>query len=346
MLTILPTIDTEGTHGSKPFDQMILGKLNNVDEEWGVFKLAKLFYKHDVKATFFVDVYEHSLWGQQIMRDLCLKLIDFGADVQLHTHPAWRDDPRDFKWLRKYKKKYSYMKQEKDFMTKLNLNEQIQILYEGIDLLDKWTNVIPIAHRGGGYSINDNTIKALQEVKIPIDSSMHWGHDNSHLTWTKNAIIKRDNIIELPVTILNYVFSLPFIGNIYSKGMKTDIDTCSLHELIEYTNIAKSKNIKLMNLFMHSYSLLDFNQDYTKFLPDHNTYKRLDNFLSMCKDIDDIQIISCTEFYRQYQEKPESFEGSDFVPDVKTNLKIINLAKEKFINHLGNNYRKAFPIYN
>ena len=56
MLTILPTIDTEGTHGSKPFDQMILGKLNNVDEEWGVFKLAKLFYKHDVKATFFVDV--------------------------------------------------------------------------------------------------------------------------------------------------------------------------------------------------------------------------------------------------------------------------------------------------
>ena len=39
-----------------------------------------------------------------------------------------------------------------------------------------------IAHRSGGYSINENTMKALKNVGIKIDSSMQFLHPNCHLT--------------------------------------------------------------------------------------------------------------------------------------------------------------------
>ena len=80
---------------------------------------------------------------------------------------------------------------DKDLMTKLSLDEQTNVLEHGMEMLYKWTGVYPIAHRSGGYSVNKDTLRALKSVGIPIDSSMYYGHPNSHETWSRNAIIKR-----------------------------------------------------------------------------------------------------------------------------------------------------------
>ena len=103
MITVIPTVDVEGVHGKNPFEQMILGHIGEKDS-WGVFRLAKIFNEFGVRATFFVDVYEYTLWGELPIARICEQLVGMGQDVQLHTHPSWCEDHRDFKSLRELKK--------------------------------------------------------------------------------------------------------------------------------------------------------------------------------------------------------------------------------------------------
>ena len=55
MVVVIPTIDVEGTHGTRPFAQMVLGDIGP-KESWGVYRLAETFQEFGVSATFFVDI--------------------------------------------------------------------------------------------------------------------------------------------------------------------------------------------------------------------------------------------------------------------------------------------------
>ena len=63
---------------------------NNVGGQ-PTFRIADICAANKAPATFFVDVYEYTFWGVERMRDLCRRLQDRGFDVQLHTHPGWRN---------------------------------------------------------------------------------------------------------------------------------------------------------------------------------------------------------------------------------------------------------------
>lgn len=332
MLTIVPTVDTEGVHGRDPFRQMVLGEIAGTSETWGVYRLADVFSRHSVAATFFADVFEASLWGEHALRDVCWRLSDRGFDVQLHTHPAWRDDPHDFDWLREHKRTKSYLAQSKDFMAKLTPEEQAAVLRHGMDLLEAWTGKRPVAHRSGGYSINADTVEALRLVGISLDSSMHWGHAHSEIAWSRNAVVERDGLIEVPVTLIDYVFSLPGAGAVYRKSMKTDLDTCSLEELLAYVEAARDMGLSVMNLFMHSYSLLEFDADYRRFRPEITDERKLDAFLAAVTRMDGVRVMDCAALLQRYRLAPEEFRGPDLVPEVRVNGKIARLALKKAWN--------------
>ncbi len=59
-MIIIPTIDVEGVHGLRPLQQLILGEVGE-QETWGPFRQAQIFQRFGIRATFFVDVYEHTL---------------------------------------------------------------------------------------------------------------------------------------------------------------------------------------------------------------------------------------------------------------------------------------------
>ncbi len=318
MLIVLPTIDVEGVHGDKPFEQMVIGDLNDA-QNWGVFRQAEIFNRFGISATFFVDVYEYTMWGEKPWREVCQQLVDRGQDVQLHSHPGWRIDPRDAPWLQRHRHRYSYLGSEFDFMAKLPFEQQKKVLEHGVELLEKWIGKRPIAHRSGGYSINQDTIAALAAVGIPIDSSMNCSHPNSILTWSKNAIIKRSGIVELPVTVGEYVASAGF-GTIkfpfYRRLMKTGLDIFSCDEFLFYCQEALNHGVKLLNLFMHSYSLIDLTRGWGRLKPDtHDAYK-LEKILELLSKRQDVQFMSCTSFYKEYQKDPSIFQGSDLVPEI------------------------------
>src|SRR5690606_38481699 len=204
---------------------------------WGVYRQAEIFSRHGCSATFFVDVYEYTMWGVEPVREVCLRLLDVGQDVQLHTHPGWRDDPRDPDWLRKIRREKSYLGPDHDFMAKLSLEEQVDVLEHGAELLTTWTGQVPIAHRSGGYSIDGNTVAALSRVGIPVDSSMQFGHPHSRETWSRNAIVERHGVVELPVTVGLYTVSIPSPRGripLYRKLKKTDLDLYDFSDFTAY----------------------------------------------------------------------------------------------------------------
>jgi hypothetical protein len=323
---------------------MVLGEVDGYSETWGVYKLADIFTRHNASATFFIDVYEKSFWGEGPLKNLCRTLSDQKFDIQLHTHPGWRDDPHDFDWLREMKCNKSYLSQAKDFMVKLSVAEQTAILMEGAQMIEEWTGRRPVAHRSGGYSINKDTLTALNRAGFRVDSSMHWGHPHSEIAWSRNQVLDHEGVLELPVTLIDYVFSLPLLGVIYRKSMKTDLDTCSLEELLSYVHQAKSSGVKIMNLFMHSYSLLEFDADYKSFRPQRSDEVKLNAFLHAVNTMEDVRVMDCATILRRYSESPHEFLGSDFVPEVCVNSKIAKLAIQKLFNITHESYRRYIRV--
>lgn len=344
MLTIVPTIDTEGMHGARPFEQFILGQVDGSMEEWGAFRIADICAANKASATFFVDVYEYTFWGVERMRDLCRRLQDMGFDVQLHSHPGWRDDPHDFPTLRQLKREKSYLSQEEDFMAKLSYDKQKSVLLHGLNLIEEWTGVRPVAHRSGGYSINADTVLAMRDLGIALDSSMHFGHPHSEVVWSTNAVVERDGIVELPVTLMEYCFRLPAVGTVFSRSMKTDVDSCTLDELVAYVNAAVASDVRLMNLFMHSYSLLSFDQDYLRIDADPADAAKFDRFLALMARRDDVRVMSCREVLDRYRLAPHEFTGSDIVPQIAANGRIAALALGKGRNKLHETFRRHVPV--
>jgi len=332
VITIVPTIDVEGVHGDDPVGQFIHGSV--ADGDWGVYRLAQAFNEFGCSATFFVDCYEYTLWGEARLEEVCCRLLEAGQDVQLHTHPAWRDDFHDHLWLRRLKRDKGFMPQQFDFMSRLSMADQLEVIQRGCEMIEKWTGKRPVAHRSGGYSINCDTVSALVQAGIKLDSSMNVAHSNSQVRWATNRVVKMHGLLELPVTVLSYEFA-PLgtrSSTCYSKLMKTDLDSCTIRDFKAYLEQAVELDLKVMNLFMHSYSLLKFDLFYRSIRPEPSDLAKLRKLLEIASASRSVQVMSCAEFLSAYEANPETFSGGDGVPRVRNNTRIAAFGMRKGVN--------------
>jgi len=335
MLTIVPTIDTEGFHGPQPFEQFILGEVNGSHEEWGVCRILDICRRNGVSATFFVDAYESVFWGEDKFRDLTRRLIDAGGDVQLHTHPEFRGPPNKgprepvcVRLLGASQGKRGAGRLRGP-MAQLSFEHQLGFLKAGMDMLTSWTGVAPVAHRSGGYSINADTVAALRSAGIALDSSMNIAHVNSQITWSRNAVVARDGIVELPVTVQDYVLRVPGFREIYRRTEKTDLNTCSLAELVAFVDFAVRNGLVLMNLFMHSYSLLRFDRRTSRSEPRAGDAQKLDRFLALMRKRSDVRVMNCAQVLDRYRKAPDEFMGTDIVPELNASAFILRHGAAK-----------------
>ena len=302
-LYLLITVDVEN-----PQTPLFEGKCqkntiwNKKKSSSGLLQILKMITRLNFKATFFVNVFEESVWGKDVMINICKEISVAGGDVQLHVHPLWR-----------YNK-------SKEHLWQYSLNEQIGIIKDGKELLKEWTGEYPVVHRAGAYGLNEDTLKSLRANDIPIDSSMFYSHPNCKVTWTKNKVVEKKGIIEIPVTGFhrNVCWKAGPVSFKKSRHfIKTDIDWASLDELKYFVHEAKTHDIRVMNLFMHSYSLVKFDQNFSNSDPDWDDINKLDEFLSFVSCDPQIKVITIREFYEMYQQNPEQFIGSDYVPQIE-----------------------------
>ncbi len=137
------------------------------------------------------------------------------------------------------------------------------------------------------------------------------------MTWSRNRIVSREGFLEIPVTGFFRSENLK-IGRVTvgrrNRFIKTDIDAASLDELIMFVQKAKTSGIRFMNLFLHSYSFIHFNQTFTEFAPDYEDMNKFRQFMQFVAADSDIRVVTIRELGEMSRTSPEMIEGSDEVP--------------------------------
>ena len=124
-------------------------------------------------------------------------------------------------------------------------------------------------------------------------------------------------IVEIPVTGFFRQVYLTLGGytiKYRKKFIKTDIDWCTLDELVQFGRDAKANNIKIMNLFMHSYSLMNYDSNFSIFSLNEKNKQTLRKILQIFTQNLNIRFTTFQQFWDRYQDKPQQFLGSDCVP--------------------------------
>lgn len=346
---LLITIDAEAAHGYDPMKSHMWGHIADKSEDgskaYGVTMIAEMCERYGMKATYFLDVYAHAYYGKEALRTVATTLDSRGHDVQLHTHPAWFQDKRDHRKLRELKAHSSCFPADKYWMNLNSLDEQIDILHHGKDLLEQWLDKPVIAHRAGAYALDINTIHALQKVGIPVDSSMYHSHPRCKVTWSKNQLVEDEGLLEVPVTVLKREIYWCWGNRIRQKRgsqfVKTDINWCDFADLKTFISEGKKARLPVLNLFLHSYSLIKSDRYFIKFVPDKRAIKCFQEILAFCADDPDIKPVSMRELWTLHQQGKVQFGDNDFVPSTKA--KLVNVPA-KLSERLADESRRAVDV--
>ncbi len=254
----------------------------------GTQQIIDILNKYNVTATFFLSIFESYNISHDEMKKVSQLIEPF--EVGLHTHPLWID---------------------KENMHSYSLSKQVKLIKKGIDLFIKFGLKKPKVHRAGAYGLNKDTLQALKDNNILIDSSMFYSHPNCKEIWSKNKVVKKNDIIEFPVTIFRR--NMYDLNNnlISDKIVKTDLNSMFYDEFIQFIEYCKEGNIKYINLFMHSYSLLKFNDGkFTKNIRDETKLHRILKYIINDKNIEVITL-------EQLQYKDLDKINNDELPVIK-----------------------------
>jgi peptidoglycan/xylan/chitin deacetylase (PgdA/CDA1 family) len=210
----------------------------------GLTEIVRMLNARGLAGTFFLNVYEHTRWGQTAMRDIAVALQQAGQDVALHTHPDAVDPKRP--------EMYQY-----------DLAEQTAIIRDGVQLLSAWTGRPVVAHRAGAYSADERTLDALERNDVLVDSSMFWSQPKSHLDALgrpRNLPWHHGRVLELPITVYErqdrpalLAMGLAPVSSI----RKIDVDwVINAQEARDAIDQVVAAQIPVLIVFLHSFSFL------------------------------------------------------------------------------------------
>jgi peptidoglycan/xylan/chitin deacetylase (PgdA/CDA1 family) len=274
---VLLTVDTEADiHQGRiiPLEQMVYCRVNGV--EYGINRMMDIAERYDATMTFFVSVFEHRRLGMEPVKKVCKDIHQRGHDVQLHTHPNWIYEHR--------------------FMWGYPLEKQIELIREGKEVIYESIGKYPIAHRAGGFGANEETLIALTENGIKVDSTFLYGRYSrlNHSKFQPNNVSKFHGVLEIPVTVFNQFK----IGNIQPKR-PFDINANSFSELIFVLNSARKLGIPFVNLLMHSFSFVYFGKDRQNLRPNNHDLKKFEKLLHYINVQDGFEVIGIEEYYQK-----------------------------------------------
>lgn len=300
------TIDVETSAGCDEsecnpisINDRILGKRGN--DYYGIPLIMDILEQHGMKGTFFVNAYLDSYHPETEIKSFVQQIIDRGHDVQLHTHEEFRclaicsSNSVDC-WNR--------CSVEESFLAGNTLENQTAIISEGARNIERWSGKYPVAYRAGSYAADFNTLKALQTLDIPIDSSSN-GPD--HVFASKlpiNRIGEYGGIVEVP--LFNYTEDI-----IFRKSIRFfDIESTTLLEARHLLDEAVKHDLRSVLLMMHSFSFCraEFG------CPINSNIERFDQLLAHINTLPEVQATTFREFWDRYQSDPEAFTGGNHMP--------------------------------
>jgi len=299
---IILTIDTEFIRSK---DEILGIKGSN-----GIDDILSILEEYNIKATFFIDYYEETKWGEKIFSDVTTKIKSAGHQIELHVHPNLYDKKPTYLW------QYDY-------------SEQSDLLDESIIIYNKHNVQNPKFFRAGGYSANDDTIKLLYEKKFLGDLSFQFKQKRCKISENVfnevNKIGYANKLLEIPTTVYKYRL-------IKERYNSINLEWCSLSELKEISNQIKNSELDYFVVMMHSFSFLN-RWDRVRIKKNNSQKRKFIKFLKYAID-SGFEFDTVSEFHQNIQNKKLNADV-DFIPQIENSFVILSgvltKVKNKFI---------------
>lgn len=179
----------------KSVDEWIWGRFENEAREWGIELLMDQLDQKGMKGTFYVSALEKHFHGPDALEKVVQRIEERGHEVGVHIHCAWKGfDTGD----RHYDMTSGY--HLKDSIGDYDESIQRELLEEAVDLIRKWTGLMPRSFRAGNFGANRKTLKVLSDIGIATDSSSNGATGSLRELGTQNNPICVENLVEVPAT--------------------------------------------------------------------------------------------------------------------------------------------------
>lgn len=282
---VLFTVDVESMKAGNP-QRDVWGKLPGQAEKHGIDRMMDILDKHGAKGTFFVNVYEAPIHGEEALAEVCRVIHARGHDVELHTHPqpvfgvyAMRD---------------------------ADLAKQAEILQNGIEMIQQWIGKRVIAHRAGGYLANYDTLAACSQVRILTEYSHNWGYHGEGLAkppLTTNKSVVHGDVLCVPVT--NYIQAS--LGGWKSLRF-LDIEASSPDEIRKVVADLQEHGVRTAVIMMHSFSFIRFGE------PNLRAEGALDELVAEFVADPNVRVVTARQLHEIWQNRPAALLGRDYLP--------------------------------
>ena len=276
MTQLVITVDTEVRVGDKALDNpdtQIYGQ-TATGGTYGITYIMDRVSQHGAWCTFFVNVYDTDLWGQETVADVTREISRRSFDLELHTHVEHLD---------MYGRSSASIVQRG--MSECSFERQRGILRDGIARIHKWTGRCPSWHRAGDLYVNLQTLRACGEAGLYGDSSFLFGWSQCMGLGIgpaqRNLPHLFGEVLELPVTTFQ---ALPLLH--YFRHFS--LDACTLNELIAVTKEAIRGKLKYLVLLMHSFSLVK--KIGGGYVCHEENCEKLDGFLDFASRVEGLEI--------------------------------------------------------
>ena len=173
LMNVYLTVDTElwcdGWHDidakfPAAYQKYIVGKTSSGD--YGLPFQLKLLQEHALKAVFFVEPLFATRFGIQPLNEMVHLIQEYGQSIELHLHTEWIDESKQ--------KLFPHIKEKREHIKYFSLEEQIELIALGKQLLlEAGCNNIH-AFRAGTFGANNHTLDAIEKNNILIDSSYNY----------------------------------------------------------------------------------------------------------------------------------------------------------------------------
>lgn len=231
------TMDCEGSN----FDKNLRNNILNLE------RLLKLAAEYNIYTILFITPYFAEMLYNLKLVSIIKK--EYKVIFGLHIHP--NNFPEEIQNI------CPFIRGDIDEISYYSFEEQKQMIKEAIEYLRK-RDVFPLQiFRGGYFSMNDNTARALKEV-----SDIRW---ESHNIYRHQYNVTEQFLKTLPV----YAFD---------KDLEFRLEYFSSEKLLEMAREALDRNTRIVGI-THSYLLDDNDMHYSRDGIEGSIYSRFEEIL-------------------------------------------------------------------
>jgi peptidoglycan/xylan/chitin deacetylase (PgdA/CDA1 family) len=189
----------------------------------GCFALPKtleILKRHGLKGVFFVEPLFAARFGLQYLKTILSLIQEAGQEVQLHLHQEWADEISP--------PPLASITRKRPYLSDCTLEEQIELVRLGCELMQCAGAPRPVAFRAGGFAANADTFAALRASAIRCDFSI-----DCTVPWSVADL--RDRRALLSPQFIDDVVTFPMavFRDGFGRARHVQVGACAAAEMIQ-----------------------------------------------------------------------------------------------------------------